>query len=70
MSQRYYTLDTIEDLLDNFSRLYGNKPVERQIAELNQALADIEVVRSRGTTPQGNNRQSLKKALEEKLRYL
>ncbi len=70
MSQRYYTLDTIEDLLENFDRLYGNKPIERQKAELNQALADIKEIRSRGATLHGNTRNSLKRDIEEKLRYL
>ncbi len=70
MSQRYYALDSIENLLEEFDRLYGNKPVERQKAELNQALADIAEIRSRGTTLKGNTRSSLKKQIEEKLRYL
>lgn len=70
MSQMYYTLDTIEDFLDNFDRHYGKQRPETQKAALNQALADINILSSRGATSQGNTRVSLKRDIEEKLRYL
>lgn len=70
MSQLYYTLDTIEDFLENFDRLYGKKPADAQKAALNQALADIKVLSSRGATNQGNTRGSLQRDIEERLRYM
>lgn len=70
MSQVYYTLDTIEDFLDNYDRECGFKTPEEQKAALNQALADINVLSTRGATMQGGTRASLKRDIEEKLRYL
>lgn len=70
MSQQYYTLDTIEDFLDNFDRLYGKQRTEVQKAALNQALADINVLSTRGATVQGSTRTSLIHDIEERLRYL
>lgn len=70
MSQRYTCLDTIEDLLENFDRRYGNKTRSEQLQILNQALADIEVLTSQRPTPAGNTKGSLKHDLEMKIRFL